>query len=161
MMMRDENGDFCETGINKVKKIAQKYKDTQSFRINELFVEIGMQDAFEKAKEMNLYKADEMYSFLKQLQSKGKLTAEHFSTPLDENGNTLLMYIADIPQDIENEYEYEKIVEMLMSTPDIDYAQQDKFGITFLEKVINSENLELLNIIRKKQILKYNQTMIL
>ena len=156
MMMRDENGDFCKTGINKVKKIAQKYKDTQSFRINELFVEIGMQDAFEKAKEMNLYKADEMYSFLKQLQSKGKLTAEHFSTPLDENGNTLLMYIADIPQDIENEYEYEKIVEMLMSTPDIDYAQQDKFGITFLEKVINSENLELLNIIRKKQILKYN-----
>ena len=156
MLMRDENGDFCETGINKVKKIAEKYKDAQSFRVNKLYAEIEMYDAFEKAKDKNLFKADEMYSFLKQLQSKGKLTAEHFSTPFDEDGNTLLMYIADIPLDAENEYEYEKIVKMLMSTPDVDYAQQDKFGITFLEKVINSENLELLNLLKKKQILKYN-----
>ena len=155
-LMRDENGDFCETGINKAKKIAEKYKYVQSFRTHELFAEIELNDAFEKAKDINLFKADEMYSFLKQLQSKGKLTAKHFSTPVDGDGNTLLMYIADIPLDEENAYEYEQILKILISTPDIDFEQQDKFGISFLEKVINSENIELLNVLRKKPKLKYN-----
>ena len=155
MLMRDGNGDFCETRINKVNKVAEKYKDATYINEDELFANIGMEEVFEKAKDINLYKADEMYNFIKQLQSKGELTAEHFSTPIDEDGNTLLMYIADIPQNPENEYEYEQLLKILKLIDDIDYNQQDKFGITFFEKVINSENMELLKLMKNKKI-KYN-----
>ena len=155
MLMRDENGDFCKTRMDKVKKAAEQYKNASYLNEDEMFADIEMQEVFETAKNINLFKAEEMYSFIKQLQSKGKLTAMHFSIPVDEDGNTLLMYIADIPCDAENEYEYEQIIKTLKSIPDIDYEQQDKFGITFLEKVINSENFELLNLMKNKK-MTYN-----
>ena len=155
IIMRDENGDFCKAGMDKIRKVSEKYQDVIYLDENEVFTEIKMQEVFEKAKETNLYKADEMYNLLKQLQSKGKLTAEHFSTPVDEDENTLLMYIADIPYNTKYKYEYEQILKILKSTPDIDFEQQDKFGISFLEKIINSENFELLKLIKNKTI-KYN-----
>ena len=62
----------------------------------------------------------------------------------------LILQIADImPEETE---EYKNMIEKLKKYTSINYNVADSFGISFLEKVINSENTMLLDIIKDKNL---------
>lgn len=74
---------------------------------------------------------------------------EAFNYPIDINGNSsLLMKFFDLKKTHENAKEYDKIASIIKSTPNIDFNQQDKIGITIIENVLNSENTDALEIIK-------------
>lgn len=71
-----------------------------------------------------------------------------FNFKIDSSGNTLLTSFFDIVPNDGNREDYNHVINIIKSTKGIDYEQKDGFGISILEKVLNSENLELFNIIK-------------
>ena len=66
--------------------------------------------------------------------------------------DNILNSIPDIlPTDVDSN-KYNEMLELLKNLPDINYNQKDKYGISIIEKIMNSENLELLNIVKEHNI---------
>ena len=64
-----------------------------------------------------------------------------------DNNNTLLTKFLDITPTEENQKDYDKIIEIMKNTENIDYNQVDSNGISVIEKIMNSENLEMLDVV--------------
>ena len=75
-----------------------------------------------------------------------------FNIPITPSGNTLLHEFVSIPMTEENEDSYLAMIHRISYYPDIDYNQKDNMGISFIEKVIYSENENLLSLIKDKNI---------
>ena len=89
----------------------------------------------------NLYDTQTLLDILENTGADFKiLTAK---IPEYEN---LLFAIADIPPQ-NNPKAYQKIIDKLNSLENVDFNMKDSNGITFLEKVLNSENKQLLEVI--------------
>jgi len=72
-----------------------------------------------------------------------------FNYPIDVNGNkTLLSRFFEIKKTDENAKEYDEIVSIIKSTPNINFHQQDKVGISILENILNYENMDGLDIVK-------------
>ena len=67
---------------------------------------------------------------------------------VDMTGNTLLTKFFDIVPNEKNQKAYNKVIEKLRKTKDIDYNQRDNFGIPILEKILNSENSQALELVK-------------
>ncbi len=66
--------------------------------------------------------------------------------------DNILNSIPDIlPTDVDSN-KYNEMLELLKNLPDINYNQKDKYGISIIEKIMNSENLELLNVVKEHNI---------
>ena len=66
--------------------------------------------------------------------------------------DNILNSIPDIlPTDVDGN-KYNEMLELLKNLPDINYNQKDKYGISIIEKIMNSENLELLNVVKEHNI---------
>ena len=60
--------------------------------------------------------------------------------------------IANIVPTESNKKQYDKMIELLKTLPLIDYNKKDEFDISVIEKIMNAENYELLDIVKDKDI---------
>ena len=60
--------------------------------------------------------------------------------------------IADIVPTKANKKQYDRIIELLKRLPLIDYNRKDEFDISVIEKILNAENYELLDVVKDKNV---------
>ena len=60
--------------------------------------------------------------------------------------------IANIVPTESNKKQYDKMIELLKTLPLIDYNKKDEFDISVIEKIMNAENYELLDIVKDKDV---------
>ena len=128
--------------INNIKNVAEiaKRKDEQNFM--DIIDNYNVNDLYEPKK------------FLDILQNKAIVqnfsNGECFNYKLHEDSNdTLLTKFFDIVPTTENKKDYDKIIKIIKNTENINYNQVDSNGISVIEKIINSENLEMLDLINE------------
>lgn len=107
------------------------------------------------AYRLNYYTADGMLKLLLELKNNNLLDSVGLSMPICENGDSILMSIPDITYDYSTKDTFKKITSLLKEHQGIDYNQTNRFGVSFLEKVINSENFELLDLIKDEELTYY------
>lgn len=126
--------------INNIKNVAEiaKQKDEQNFM--DIIDYYNVNDLYDPKK------------FLDILQNKAIIqnfsNGECFNYKLQEDSNdTLLTKFFDIVPTEENKKDYDKIIKIIKNTENINYNQVDSNGISVIEKIINSENLENLDLV--------------
>lgn len=102
-------------------------------------------------------------SILKILESKDikqdYKNGEAFNYNIDINGTTtLLSTFFEIFRTEANAKDYDKVVSIIKSTPNIDFNQKDNVGISIVENILNSENISALDVIKDIEI-EYSDTM--
>lgn len=114
-------------------------------------------DVIENYDVNNLFEPEDILKILENKELKQNYTnGELFNYKLEnENNDTLLTKILDIIPTKENQKDYDKIIEVMKNTENIDYNQVDSNGISVIEKIINSENLEMLDVVKD---FKFNYT---
>lgn len=80
-----------------------------------------------------------------------------FNYNIDTEGNSLLTKFFDIVPTNKNLKEYQKVIDILKNTKNINYNQRDSFGITILEKILNQENSDALNLVSDFEFLATNE----
>ena len=74
---------------------------------------------------------------------------ECFNYKLENNSNdTMLTKFLDIVPTEENKKDYQEIIKFMKNAKNIDYKQVDSNGISVIEKIINSENPDLLDLVK-------------
>ena len=74
---------------------------------------------------------------------------ESFNYKLENNSNdTMLTKFLDIVPTEENKKDYQEIIKFMKNAKNIDYKQVDSNGISAIEKIINSENPDLLDLVK-------------
>ncbi len=74
---------------------------------------------------------------------------ECFNYKLENNSNdTMLTKFLDIVPTEENEKDYQEIIKFMRKAKNIDYKQVDSNGISAIEKIINPENPNLLDLVK-------------
>ena len=99
---------------------------------------------------INYYSAEGMLQLIQELKNSGLLNSYNLSMPICKNGDSILMSIPDIAYNNESKSVFKEIVSLLKEQSGINYNQDNNFGVSFLEKVINSENIELVELIKDK-----------
>ena len=100
----------------------------------------------------NLFTADDMLELLRNMYEEDILSKKNIlTTPIKEGDSSILMYIADIMPTADNSKKYDKILKILSKVQGINYNYKDKNGVSFLEKVMISENEKLLDLIKNEQ----------
>ena len=104
----------------------------------------------------NLYTADDMLELLKDMFTEDILFKKDIlTTPIKEGDSSILMYVADIFPTEENVKKYDKILKILNGIKGINYNFKDNNGVSFLEKVMISENFKLLDLVKSEQLEYY------
>ena len=104
----------------------------------------------------NLYTADDMLEVLKDMFAEDILFKKDIlTTPIKEGDSSILMYIADIMPTADNSNKYDKILKILSKVQGINYNYKDKNGVSFLEKVMMSENTKLVDLIKDERLEYY------
>ena len=144
-LCRDSNGDFSKSNIIETMKdlnyVKDNYRRTYNFQQKQCENYL-MKKYFDKITEgKNLYDAQVVYDILETANLDFKtLTAEI------QDYDNLLFVIANIPPE-QNPEVYQKIIEKLNSLESVDYNITDSYDMSFLGKVLCSENLQLLKVI--------------
>ena len=77
---------------------------------------------------------------------------ECFNYKLGNNSNdTMLTKFLDIVPTEENKKDYQEIIKFMRKAKNIDYKQVDSNGISVIEKIINSENPDLLDLVKNTE----------
>lgn len=103
--------------------------------------------------KIKTYDTDDLFSAKKYLEALKKADIEilgggdFFNRKIDEQGNTMLTQFFDVIPTEENKEEYKEILNILARVEGINYNQKDGNGISCLEKIINSENQQVLPLI--------------
>ena len=154
----DEINMFCwKQGFYIDNKINPNFVDyaishpdkTKALRYN-LAKEIGLKSFNEIVKEAeatNLFEAKNMIKLLKELKENDELSNSVLQRKIN-NWDSLLFQIADVARTQASANEYEEMISILKNIKGIIYNSKDKNGISFLEKVINAENFQLLDLIK-------------
>ena len=104
----------------------------------------------------NLYTSDDMLELLKDMFAEDILYKKDIlTTPIKEGDSSILMYVADIFPTEENVKKYDKILKILNGIKGINYNFKDNNGVSFLEKVMISENFKLLDLVKNEQLEYY------
>lgn len=104
-------------------------------------------NVFEKYENENFY---DVHTFSKILDEPvikenfedGKL----FNYKVDGDDSLLTKFFNIVPTK-ENKNEYNHVINIMKRMKNIDYNQKDSFGISVIEKVMNSENISALNLL--------------
>ena len=135
--IKNKNGKFSKERIKEFSKI----KDS------ELLIRVLAGKPLDEMIEgKNLYKAEELLEILKELKNTERLNADTLNASI-KDFDSLFWAIIEAPRTEENKETYSKVMELFSKVRGLDYNQKDAHGISVLEKVINSENEELLNVI--------------
>ena len=143
----DANEDYiknCETRKHIVDHtyadipLAKEVKDAETAAFN---------------RKIKTYDTDDLFSARKYLEALKKADIEilgggdFFNRPIDKQGNTMLTQFFDVIPTEENKEEYKEILNILARVKGINYNQKDGNGISCIEKIINSENQQVLALI--------------
>ncbi len=126
--------------INNIKNVAEIAKQNDEQNFMDIIDYYNVNDLYDPKK------------FLDILQNKAIIqnfsNGECFNYKLQEDSNdTLLTKFFDIVPTEENKKDYDKIIKIIKNTENINYNQVDSNGISVIEKIINSENLEILDLV--------------
>ena len=100
----------------------------------------------------NLYMAEDMLELLRDMREEDVLEGVNLTIPIRDGDSPLLMYIADILPTEENAKKYDKIIKILGDVKRVNYNFKDEMGVSFLEKVMMSENFKLLDLIKDEKL---------
>lgn len=92
-------------------------------------------------------------SILKILESenikKDFANGEAFNYKIDVNGqDSLLTKFSELSKTEADTKEYDKIISIIKSTPNVDFHQKDAAGISILENILNMENSKALELVK-------------
>ena len=143
-LCKDSEGNFSKSNIIETAKDL-KYIYEVLLRDNK-FIKVSENYLREKylakiTQNINLYDTQTMLELLEVAGSD----FETITTKIPDYDNILLT-IADIPSR-NNPQAYQKIIDKLNSLGNVNFNMKDSNGISLLEKVINSENMQLLKVI--------------
>ena len=96
----------------------------------------------------DLFTAKNYLAALKKADIEVLGGGEYFNRPIDEKGNTMITSFFDVLPTHENQKEYSEILNIIKNTKGINYNLKDGGGISCLEKIINSENKQVLPLIK-------------
>ncbi len=140
----------CSDHLINQKQSVYKYlilkKITPEGNIKADIVKKIFSKIYQFPENMEYRNIDSIISCLKSddvIESKGRVLNYY---------DNILNSIPDIlPTDVDSN-KYNEMLELLKNLPDINYNQKDKYGISIIEKIMNSENLELLNVVKEHNI---------
>ena len=155
---RNAKGDVNRDLLNKIYHAP---KDKTWYVIEHYGLK-SSDEVFREHATENLYLPQNFYKLLQGLNENRLIYSNEASILDKEIGDygKILFILPDIPRTEENKESYDKIIRFLSSVDkyEFDFNQKDKNGISFMEKVINSENSELINLVnnlRKKDLIYY------
>lgn len=119
------SGELLKLGNQDFRKITYKYRD-RDFGDAKTFLDILNEDK------------------VKTDFTNGDI----FNYKLNEQGDTLLTRFFDIVPNETNEKEYRQIIDRMKNMHGIIYNQKDSYGISVLEKILNSENPQGLELVQ-------------
>lgn len=132
----------------------RKYEDIQKItNIADIAQQNDEQNFMDIVENYNINDLYEPKNILKILQNKTikqyYSNGECFNYKLqDGSEDTLLTKFFDVVRTEDNQKDYDKIVEIMRNAENINYNQVDDNGISVIEKIINSENLETLDLVK-------------
>ena len=153
-LCKDENGNFSNEKIQEtvkdIKYITNNYVSSES--INEAEDYLLKKYLVHIIGDKNIYEPKEMLKILDSVDLNYKILLAKIP-----EYESLLFAIAEIPTD-KDPQTYSKILQKLDDVRGLFFDVKDSHGISFLEKVLNSENKQLLKLIThpSKQKLVYN-----
>ena len=104
--------------------------------------------------KIKTYDTDDLFTAKNYLEALKKADievlggGEFFNRPIDDKGNTMITSFFDVLPTEENQKEYSEILNIIKNTKGINYNLKDGGGISCLEKIINSENKQVLPLIK-------------
>ena len=146
---RDENGNVNRDLLDK---IYHSHKDKTWDVINHWGLKTE-EEVFKEYSKQNLFLPENYYNLIVELGKNKILYSNEASIMSKEIGEygKILFILPDIQRTEDNKEAYDKILRYLSSnnTYQYDFNQKDKNGISFMEKVINSENPKLVDFVNK------------
>ena len=150
---RVNKGENVKFSKERIEELAKLSKNVNS---DLLIKALAGKPLEEMVEGKNLYKAEELLEILKELKETYRLTPAYLNASIKDY-DSLLWAIFEAPKTEENKETYSEIIKLLSEVNSkfkkgaekIDFNQKDKNGISVLEKVINAENEELLDVIIK------------
>ena len=107
-------------------------------------------NTIQKYNKDNIFEPTKLLKILNDNEIKQNYkNGECFNYKLENNSNdTMLTKFLDIVPTEENEKDYQEIIKFMRKAKNIDYKQVDSNGISAIEKIINSENPDLLDLVK-------------
>ena len=101
----------------------------------------------------DFYDTDEILKILELPEIKENFyNGEVFNYPADKDGNSLFLRFLDIVPNEKNQNDYNKILNIIKNMPNVDLIQKDNYGISSVEKILNSENHQTFELIKDIEI---------
>lgn len=102
-----------------------------------------------KYDDKTLFNIDDIYNILKDKRIKKNFKEGNcFNLPIDNKGNTLLTKFFDIVPTDGEQKKYDAVINKMKTMPNINFNQKDSYGISILEKILNSENEKALDLVK-------------
>ena len=151
--VQEEYGDYY---IQRCRTNKYEINDPEE-TLPDLIDEVKKAENYEFDRQIRIYDTDDLFSAekylaaLKQADIEALGGGEFFNRPIDDKGNTMITSFFDVLPTEENQKEYSEILDIIKNTKDINYNLRDGGGISCLEKIINSENKQVLPLILGKE----------
>ena len=101
----------------------------------------------------DFYDTNEILKILELPEIKENFyNGEVFNYPADKDGNSLFLRFLDIVPNEKNQNDYNKILNIIKNMPNVDLIQRDNYGISSVEKILNSENHQTLELLKGVEI---------
>lgn len=101
----------------------------------------------------DFYDIDEILNILELPEIKENFyNGEVFNYPADKDGNSLFLRFLDIVPNEKNQNDYNKILNIIKNMPNVDLIQRDNYRISSVEKILNSENHQTLELLKGVEI---------
>ena len=127
--------------LDNVTNLAQNVQQNDQRQFINIIQQYDKNNIFEPTQLLKILNDDK----IKQNYKNG----ECFNYKLENNSNdTMLTKFLDIVPTEENKKDYQEIIKFLRKAKNIDYKQVDSNGISAIEKIINSENPDLLDMVK-------------
>ena len=102
-----------------------------------------------KYNDKTLYDINDIYKILEDSEINEYFKdGSCFNLPIDNRGNTLLTKFFDIVPTDGDQKKYDAVINKMKTMPEINYNQKDSYGISILEKILNSENEKALDLVK-------------
>ena len=135
-----QNDKFTEE-LGNYADILRQNVDIKADIVKKIFGKL-----YQFPEDMEFKNIDSIISCLKTedvSESKGKV--------LNYYDNILNSIANIIPTDVDKA-KYTEMIELLKGLPEVDYNQKDEYGISIIEKIMNAENFELLDVVKEHNI---------
>ena len=130
--------------LAKVTNLTQIVQQNDQRQFLNVIQKYDTSNIFEPTQLLKILDDDE----IKQNYKNG----ECFNYKLENNSNdTMLTKFLDIVPTEENKKDYQEIIKFMRKAKNIDYKQVDSNGISVIEKIINSENPDLLDLVKNTE----------